>query len=569
MRASSRCLVLVVVLVLSAGSGFAADLGTLLQRARAERVAGRYDAALAAYEEMLTIVQTHETALFEHAETLSWAGRFPESLEEFRAFSGLYPARQQETELRIAQVQAWSDEYDAAERTLAPWIAHGDRRALLDSALYLAWGSHLKESIQRLSGWLAEHRDDQEALALRARVASWAGDLRAARADWEALLIENPEVLESKLGLIRLCLWDGDPVAAQRRFDALGQQALGRPEVATLAAQLEIATGRPSKARQRLRSLVQPGNPARNDAIGLLADLADSHGPWIETAYQRTETSDGLTSADPVARLRVPLREGYVDLGWSSHDIAVGRTNANPFTLQAAGGLPLGSRVVLNGGMMRTSAVAGDPAWGGSLGVDLNASPQFNLSAGWSRSYADFTPAALALRTAITGLDVSGSFSFGAGASVVRAAAGRQALSAGSQRTSALLAYEQRWSVAALKLRAGALVRRFGYSETLPLGFFNPEEYHYGGLTAGGRYAGKARWDLSCDAHAGWQSVNGGDRQFAWGYAIGAGWSSHLRRVSIYATWSSSVAGLPVTDVADPAAYRDQTLRIAARFRGK
>ena len=94
MRASSRCLVLVVVLVLSAGSGFAADLGTLLQRARAERAAGRYDAALAAYEEMLTIVQTHETALFEHAETLSWAGRFPESLEEFRAFSGLYPARQ-------------------------------------------------------------------------------------------------------------------------------------------------------------------------------------------------------------------------------------------------------------------------------------------------------------------------------------------------------------------------------------------------------------------------------------------------------------------------------------------
>ncbi len=568
MCSSLRSLVLVVMLLIARVGMASDDLGLLLERARAERSAGHYAEALVAYDGMLAIVATHETALFERSETLGWAGRLTEALDGYRAFAAHYPARAHEAQLRIAQVEAWGDEYAAAERTLTPWVQQGDRRAVLDSSLYLAWGGKLDASLQRLSSWLAGHRDDREAMALRARISSWAGDFQTARTDWETVLREDPMDLESTLGLVRLSLWEGDTAGARDRFETLPREKQEQPEAATLSAQLAAAAGQPREARKRLRSLVQVDNPARNDAFRLLADLTDTQGPWLDSSYVRTSTSDGLTNVDPTAQIRVPAGEGYVQLGWTARSLELDTTQADLSLARASGAMPLGGHASLNAGLTRANEVAGEPAWGGNLGVDLTVARRINLSATWSRAYADFTPRALASRTAIDALDLSGSWTFKSGAHVVRGGAGRQSLSAGSTRNSALLAYEHRWSITSLRLRSGAVARRFGYSKSLPLGFFNPERYRYAGVTAGASFAGNARWDMSCDLNAGWQAVDDAARQFAWGYSIGAGWSSARRRLSIYVTWATSVAGLPVTDAVDPSSYRDNTLRLSLRVRG-
>lgn len=518
----------VIVILLAAAGAYAEDLGALLVRARGERDAGHYAQALAAYDGMLAVVPEHETAQYERAQTLSWAGRYPEAIAQYRAFRTAYPQRALDADLRIAQVTAWSGDTRGAVEVLAPWVRDGKREALLDAARYESWASRYAPARELLHRVLADHPGDAEATLALARIALWEGDARTARAE----------------------------------LSGLDERARREPDAQLVEAQLEGAEGRSRAARTRLESLVTRGAGGR-EAKELLDEMGRTAGPWVEFGFSRTDTNEGLADETPTGRARLPLGEGRIDLRWSSHRTSVSGTSARSQLLGASAGYTLRRGLIATGDVVYASDIGGEPAWGGTLTLSARPARGLDARVAWGRNWADYTPSAAAKRTSIDTLEAGATWA--PGTYVVDAGVARAALSAGSTRSSFALSGERRWSLAPCQLRTGAVVRGFGYSETLPLGFFNPERYRFGGLTAGVTLKRARLWDVSLDARGGWQRVNDDARQFAWGWGLSGAWQPGGGRWTLSAGYASSRAGLPTVSSADPAAYRDHTVRAAVR----
>ncbi len=518
----------VALTVLLSVVALAEDLGALLVRARRERDAGHYAQALAAYDGMLAVVPEHETAQYERAQTLSWAGRYADAIAQYRTFRSAYPQRAFDADVRIAQVVAWSGDTRGAVAVLAPWVRDGKREALLDAARYESWAGRYAPARELLHRVLADHPRDSEATLALARIALWEGDARTARAE----------------------------------LSGLDEQAMRAPDAQVLEAQVEGAEGRARAARTRLEALVSRGAGGR-EAKELLDEMGRSSGPWVEFGASRTDTNEGLVDETPSGRARLPLGEGRIDLRWSSHRSAVAGTSARSQFLGATAGYTLAPGIVATGDVVYASDIGGDPAWGGTLTLSARPARGLDARVAWGRGWVDYTPSAAAKRIAMDTLEAGATWA--PGAWVVDGGVARAKISAGSTRSSIALSGERRFKLTPFQLRTGAVVRGFGYSETLPLGFFNPERYRFGGLTAGVTLRRARAWEVSFDARGGWQRVNDDPRQFAWGWGLSGSWQPGGGRWTVTAGYAASRAGLPTVSSADPAAYRDHTVRAAVR----
>lgn len=508
----------------------AEDLGTLLQRARMARDAGRLADALQAYDAMLAQVPLHETAMLERAQTLSWAGRFAEALAAYRAFKTAFPSRGQLADLRVAQVLAWDGRTSEASAALAPWVARGDRQALLDEATYLGWGSRWNE----------------------------------ATAHYQALLGRDAGDAEARLGLARLALWRGHPAEARRHLEALSPAERALLEAKLLEAQLLSAEGHPAQARAALRPLLA-SRSAQREARRMMADLIDGQGLWAELAAHDTTTSEGLETDSLGLRARLPLGEGAFSL-------AAGRTATRFRDLARHRGAfevgfatPLGATLGLEASLVHGTGDGGSTT-GYRAGLGWRPGSGLSLRADASQSPLDFTPAAIDQGHRLRSQEISAGWTFGQGRNSLGLGTGWGQLSAGSTRRTFLARFEHRMPFAGGELRGGALWRGFGYSETLPLGFFNPERYRYAGLSGAVALRRAGRWETSLDAQAGRQTVNSGAAQTAWGWSLRGQYRFERLPLALEAGWSESHAGLPVMDPVDPAAYQERTFRVAMRL---
>jgi tetratricopeptide (TPR) repeat protein len=165
----------------------AEELGILLRQAREARDAGRWNEALVAYDAMLAQVATHETALFERAQCLTWAGRYAEGREAWQRFRQAVPARTLDADLWAARLEAWDGRLGRAQALLAPHVAAARRQAVLDSATYLAWDNQHGAALERLKAWRQGHPEDLEAALLEAKVLTWDGRRAEARRALQAL----------------------------------------------------------------------------------------------------------------------------------------------------------------------------------------------------------------------------------------------------------------------------------------------------------------------------------------------------------------------------------------------
>jgi tetratricopeptide (TPR) repeat protein len=543
----------------------AEDLGVLLGRARSARDAGRYPEALGAYQAMLAQVPTHETALLERAQTLSWSGDYPAAIRGYQAFRALYPQRALEADPRLAQVLAWSGRHREAQETLAPWVREGQRQAVLDSAVYLSWTGSLGAALERLEAWLKTHPEDLQARLHQARIRSWTGRLDRARMDYEAVLQREPRQAEAILGLARLQLWAGNPRAAREALGKLEDRTL--PEARILEAQVLMAEGRPREARADLVPLSR-GGAAQRDARELLTDLDNAEGRWVELSQTRTDTNEGLRTEDPMLRLRNPLFEGHWDLGLVRHSAVLGEARAYSTEVQVGASYPLGPDLRVSGGLQRLSDLAGSPATGQNAGLAWRIRPGLDLGLSYARTLAIYTPGAYRQRVALAGPEASLAWSFLNGRNLVSLGYGRAHVSAGSDRTSHLLAYEHRIPVSWGQLRAGLLTREFGYSRTLSLGFFNPERYRFHGASLGLGYHHGRVFEFSLDGRGGWQKVNQDSRQSTWSYTAYAAWNLPWLPASLFASLGEGKSGLPIQDPTDPKAYRERTVRFGLKFLG-
>lgn len=560
MNRAALCLALPVLLCAQE------SLGELLGRARAERDAGRLANALAAYEAMLAQVSDHETALLERAQVLSWLGRYREALEGYRAFRSRHPGRALLADLRLAQVHAWSGDHGEALVVLAPWEARGERQAVLEGATYRAWRGDLAGALDRLETWRSSHPEDAEAALLQARFRSWTGDLKAARRDHEILLARWPEEHAARLGLARVRLWEGDPEGAAAELARLPEEVRSAAEAQVLASQIDLNLGRSRTAVRRLAPLAEAGS-ARREAADLLREDAESRGPWVEWRASRTDTNEGLRTEDPILRLRVPLVEGFGELTLGRRRVAFGPEDRTATDAGLRLAHPLSPRLRATAGLQRTDDLGGEAATGWSTGLQARLAPGLDLGVETSHAWLAFTPAAERLRGSIHTLDASLGWQLPDQRTRLDLGVGQGRLSAGSTRRSWMVALGHRWPLPWGEARGGALVRRFGYSETLPLGFFNPERFEYGGATGGLMVKRGRLWSADLSLRGGWQRINGGGRAFAWSYAAVVNWNPGNGRATGFLSWSQSLAGLPVVDPSDPSSYREHTLALGARLR--
>lgn len=544
------------------------SLGLLLQRARNARDAGRTDEALQAYDAMLAQVPTHETALFERAEALAWGGRYVEAEAGFQSFRAAYPARAEEAELRLAQLNAWRDHTGSAVALLDPWVRLGKRRATLDAATYLAWGGRSPESLSRLRAWLKEHPKDQEARLLEAKVQGWDNQFAAARLSYGEVLKEAPAHREALAGLARLDVWEGRPERALETLDRMDAEGRDHSDSQLLRAQAERGRGSVRAARARVEALASRPGPLQRDARDYQEDLVALQGPWVELSSARTDTNEGLRVEEPMLRARLPFFDGHLDLLGAGHRRDFQGTARSTHEIGLGVSHSLGPRWQASASLSQFSDVGGAPASGHLLGLGWNPAPGLDLELSQGRTLATFTPSALEQRTAFDTLDLGATWRPGVGRHAVSAGIGRAELSAGSVRRSFMGSYEFRFPVTGLDLRAGALVRRFGYSETLPLGFFNPEQYRWTGAFGSVAWHKGRVFEAGLQARAGRQIVNGGASQFSWAYGVNLAWSPRPWPIQLFMTWNGSEAGLPISDSTDPSAYREHTLRFGLKIHG-
>ena len=349
-----------------------------------------------------------------------------------------------------------------------------------------------------------------------------------------------------------------------RRVRALLALAPADAEALLGLAQLDLWSGRPGRARALARPLLD--GPAGRDARRLVDDVVAAEGLWVAPRHVSTETSDGLVSRLTLVTARVPVADGHLDVegGWTEVSLGDGYEGSSLAALGVA--YPLGPRLALDAGAGYRADFGGEPGISARAGATLRPARGLALRLDAARALLDATPRAVALGGWLQSYDASLAWTFGGGRSTVAAGGGRAWLDAGSTRGALSFSGEHRLPLRAVALRAGFLARGFGYSETLPLGFFNPERYRYGGLTGGATLRRGRLVELDASLQGGVQEVNEDDARFTWGYALSLAVAPERWPVQLVAGWAQSFAGLPVTVPEDPDTYREDTFRVGLRL---
>ena len=545
------------------------DAAALLDQAHDLRAGKKWAEAVAIYTRMLDIWQDHRLALFERAQILSWMKRFDESIRDYKRHLAVYPERAAETEPNLAKVTAWSRRFQEAVRILDPYVRKRDRSATLDTATFLSWDGQLARSLALAEGWLKGHPADRDFLLLRGRVLGWKGDHARARQSYQDILAENSGDKDALLGLAQLDLWAGDPESATRGVATLKPEDRKSPEAELMQSQIDQRQGRLRQARARAEAL--RGNAeVQEDVHSRLREIAEAQGPWVELSQTRTDSNDGLRAEAQRLEAALPLLDGSLRVGGTfNHLEQQGQALRRPQEWSLGLVEPLGPRLSASAMVGRVDDVGGSAATSHALSLGYRAAPGLNLSLSQTYQPNLATPRAVDLRTSLRTWGLGGSWVFNQTLDHLSLAMERTFLSAGAAKTGILGSGGHRFPFEGGELRLGLALRRFDQDQSLNLGFFNPERYRYYGATAGLTVRREERWECTLDTWGGRQEVNQAPNQFGYGYTLAGTWSLVRLPLSLFAAWSQAVAGLPVSSAADPASYRDHTLRFGLRLRGK
>lgn len=541
-----------------------AEMGQLLSQAREARNQSHWDEAIRGYDAVLAKDPWHETALFERAQTLGWAKRYTDCIAGWRLFRERAPWRAREADQNLAMMASWGRVFDVALTTLEPYVKQGERWAVLDSAKYLSWAGRYRESLARTSTWAAAHPEDQEALLMHARSLSWDGRLKEAHAAFERLVTRFPELADARMGLAQVSLWSGRVEEARKAWDQMPKDSRETPEGRLLDGQIQLAEGRRRSALLQLRPLAQLGSSVQQDAEDLIRASAEANGPTVEIGQTRTLTSEPLRMLDSSLRARLPLGDGSLGLSQVLHHSELSGAKSDAHETAANLAYPLGP-LRLSADLGRITGLGGDPAGFFRLGASWRMGHGAELSLVQARSVVVLTPQAVTQRIGIQSTDLA--FSWTGFTDVLQLQGGTASVSAGNRRTTWSAAYEHRWRISPVTLSAGLTSRALGYSETLPLGFWNPGRYRFHGATGGATFE-RGRFAFSVDGRWGKQVTD----QQAWttgkGYGANLSWGMGRSPVTLLLGWSNSTSGLITLSVSDPSTYREQSFRWGLRVAG-
>jgi tetratricopeptide (TPR) repeat protein len=316
---------------------------------------GRYDAARAAYQQVLATNPRAIRANLRIGVMLSWRGKLDSSLIFLARARASDPA---DPEIRLieARVMAWDKQYNAALfRYDSLIVQHPDlREAMIGQARTLAWAGRLDEARAVYRRMIARDSTDRDAVLGRAQVDAWKGDLVTAEQGYRRVLAQDSKDVEARVGLGYVYLWQG-------REGAAGRQA-----------GYALAIDSTNKAGRELRRAVRGTTPSSLESSANWSNDSDDNTSFWQSAAASAPLSGGLGIFGSVNALETndPVREATRVGGEAGLSFTRGRVQLTG----AAGARRLNPEIA----PARTAAT-----YRGRLGY--RPIPQLGLSMGYSR----------------------------------------------------------------------------------------------------------------------------------------------------------------------------------------
>jgi tetratricopeptide (TPR) repeat protein len=220
------------------------------------------------------------------------------SIAAFRRAIELAPERRTEWLPELADQLTWDERYaesiplyrEALEKAATPEDA---RRARLGLALALSWDDQQRAALAEYDDLLAQDPGDREARLGRARVLSWMDRQGPAKAEYERVLQDDPTDLDALRGLGRVQSWRGRQRDASQRMEALLQDHPHDQEATAILAESLDWMGRPDRSERVLRDQLA-ADPSDSRAASLLDDLEFAQRPRIAVDWRESHQSDHL-----------------------------------------------------------------------------------------------------------------------------------------------------------------------------------------------------------------------------------------------------------------------------------
>lgn len=181
--------------------------------------AERYDEALVLFDRLMVVDPRNREARVDRARVLAWRGDplgASAALDPLLAEDpGFLPALQAR-----AQFESWAGNYDESLATYGriQEITPEDRSIGLSRARVLSWASRFDAAVAAYDSLLRESPRDVEALVGLGTVLAWASQLDSAEAVYRRVLELEPGNVEAQRGLARAAGWSGRLVPAERRW---------------------------------------------------------------------------------------------------------------------------------------------------------------------------------------------------------------------------------------------------------------------------------------------------------------------------------------------------------------
>jgi tetratricopeptide (TPR) repeat protein len=170
------------------------------------------------------------------------------------------------------------------------------RAARLGLALALSWSGRPAEARTEYERVLASDPGNTEARLGRARMLSWAGHLGPARAGYEQVLADDPANLEARRSLALVQAWRGRHGDAVARLDGLLREHHDDVETLLILAQVQEMRGRPDLAWPVLDRLLEL-RPDHDRALEFREELRRSGRPATGVHVRHSTQTDDLDIA--------------------------------------------------------------------------------------------------------------------------------------------------------------------------------------------------------------------------------------------------------------------------------